>query len=665
MPVHRNFGDRFPASAVLDARVEVSGIVSNWEGALQASLDEVKLGDRELGSATISGFTSLGSEISIVAQTRNQQITATARLPHNLEGPGSLFLRTRNFDLSVLMSESTIAKYNFFSRVDGEVLFTGPAPLTPLTQLASTGSVAGVAAGTHKQNWISYWVAQGRLTSAEIQAKQLTLRLKEAQDFKIANGALEFNDLNLHSLYGSVKIGAKYLFESKKLTGEVRSKIDLALARDLVTRLSDSKGVLTTNLSFAGEGGDLKLRGLVKVQEGLIAVRDYPPPFSNIEADVSFEESRMEIRTLRASKGTGTVDMAGSVDWSLWLDDASRGINLALQVTLNDALFGVPSPYVDSFETVVDGALQIKGSDRPYLISGDIRLKKAATYRDKSCQEMLAEEAKAVSDNLKLGTLPFARLNVSVVSEQGILLQTGCIKTRLSANVKLVGTTQEPLLQGVVDTDNGVVSFIKSNFIIQKIELNFDNTVRLDPRLDIQLISRIEGYSVYVNVDGTLSKRRTNLWVDPPSTPEGVTLTRTDIFRMLSTGQPPNKSGTQSQALFAQVAGYVYGATALDDSLTQAAQRLTGGFIESVRLQPVIENGQTRWKARVSRSIGDRLSLGLDIEQGQQVNNQSLNGTVLLNDNVNLLGGFDRKAEESQQYYEFSGGLRFQFGTAR
>jgi outer membrane usher protein FimD/PapC len=79
----------------------------------------------------------------------------------------------------------------------------------------------------------------------------------------------------------------------------------------------------------------------------------------------------------------------------------------------------------------------------------------------------------------------------------------------------------------------------------------------------------------------------------------------------------------------------------------------------------VIESGQTRWRARVSRSLGERLSLGLDIEQGQFVNNQSINGTVYVNESVNVLGGFDRKSEQNDQYYELSGGLRFQFGSGR
>jgi hypothetical protein len=60
----------------------------------------------------------------------------------------------------------------------------------------------------------------------------------------------------------------------------------------------------------------------------------------------------------------------------------------------------------------------------------------------------------------------------------------------------------------------------------------------------------------------------------------------------------------------------------------------------------------------VSRSLGERLNLGLDLDQG---NNQNLTGSFLLNDSVNLLGGFERRSE-GEAFQEYSGGLRFQFG---
>jgi translocation and assembly module TamB len=389
------------------------------------------------------------------------------------------------------------------------------------------------------------------------------------------------------------------------------------------------------------------------------------PALSDISGKIRFDDNKLEVLTLKGKKGEGDWDLAGSMNWAAWLEDPNLSPALAMRLQARNAQVRIPVPYVESFDTTLNANVELTGDATPYALTGDVQILRAFAYREKTCQELLSEERRTVVEDLTIGSQSILRFDLNFQSEQGIILQTACLRARASANVRLTGNANTPLLTGSVATESGTVSFLKSHFNIQKMDLIFDNPVRLDPRLDIQLVSKIENYNISVSVDGTLSRRRTNLWVDPSSTPDGVSLTRSDIFRMLSSGRAPERAGTGGQAIASQVAAYGTSVLALDDSLTQAANRLTGGFIDTVELQPLIENGQTKWRARVSRSLGERLSLGLDIEQGQAVNNQSLSGTVYLNDSVNLLGGFDRRSEQTEQYYELSGGLRFRFGSNR
>jgi translocation and assembly module TamB len=636
----------------VDARADVLGPWKSWEGSFQLSADALRLGEQELGSVTVSGYSAGAKEINVVAYARYQQISLRLRMPHSLSGPSTLYARTRGLDLGFLLPMATVAKHNLFTQVDGEVLFNGPAPLTPQ-------EVEGAS-------WLSRWEAQGSLTRALFQTRQLRFALEKPSSFRLKDGRLSAPQLRLVAPAGFVEMAGVYDFRSAEVEADVDASVKLGILEDLFGKVGDADGNFVIDVRMEGVVPELSVTGDAKLEGGSIALRDYPPPFTDIEGTFLFGEDSIEIRSLRAKKGTGDVEIAGSVTFTPWMEDASRAPIIAMRMRARDAQVRIPTPYLEFFDTTLDGSLELFGSERPYTLAGNLRVKRAASFRDKTCQDLLAEEAGPRVEELRIGSQAFANLNVQVLSDNGIFIQTACVKTRLSANVKVTGTTDAPLLSGVVDAESsGTVSFLKSNFTIQRAEFVFDNPVRLDPRIDIQLNSRIETYTVFVQVDGTLSRRRTNLWVDPPNTPDGATLGRPDIFRMLSTGQPPNRAGTQGQALVVQAAAYGTSILALDDSLTQAAQRLTGGFVDSVQLQPVIENGQTRWKARVSRSLGERLSLGLDIEQGQAVNNQSLNGTVFINDSVNLLGGFDRKSEQSEQYYELSGGLRFQFGSSR
>jgi hypothetical protein len=652
VPFRVEFGERFPLRGVLDARVDLAGPWKAWEGSLQVAADALRLGEQDLGSVSITGFSADGKDINVVGHARYQQLSLRLRMPHSLQGPSTLYLRTRGLDVGFLLPQSTIAKHNLYTQIDGEVLLQGPAPLT-------RGSDSDAP-------WYRQWQAQGALSRASFQYRQLRFALDAKTDFTLLDARLEVPRMRLTAPSGHVELAGSYDFESAEVDARLGARVRLGVLEDLFGKVGTSEGELVADVRMEGVAPEVSLTGEAGVEGGTVAFRDYPPPFTDIRGSFLFDDDKLEVRSLRARKGEGEVEVAGSVNWAAWLEDASRTPVVAMRIVARDAQVRIPVPFVEAFDTTLDGTLELSGDELPYTLSGDIRVKRAATFRDKTCQDLLAEANTQSAEELRLGSRAAVRLNLQVLSEKGIIIQTACVTTRLSANVKVTGTSEAPVLAGVVDSEgSGQVSFLKSNFSIQRAEFVFDNPVRLDPRLDIQLLSRIDVYNVYVQVDGTLSRRRTNLWVDPPSTPEGVTLTRSDIFRMLSTGQPPNRAGTQGQALVSQVAGYVYGATSLDDSLTQAAQRITGGFVDSVQLQPIIENGQTKWKARVSRSLGERLSLGLDIEQGQAVNNQSLNGTVFINDSVNVLGGFDRRSEQTEQYYELSGGLRFQFGSSR
>ena len=649
-----------PFSGVLETRAQIEGPWSSWQGSLQASANSLIYGEKDLGFLTLSGYSTLGSDFDLRLSTRSDQVQLRALIPHSFQGKSSLYVSAKEFDPSFLVSLEFLKKWNFVSQVSGEFLLEGPAPFSTWSP-----EQAKMFSWESGEEWWRVWKGEGSLNKGNLQLKQVMFDLEKRARFSVGNSLLKLDTLSLKSKSGRILLSGQHDLAESRSQFKVDTDLDLALLEGLTTGISQAGGRLKSSLTLKSSDSGLDTEGEIKVQGGSFSFVSYPPAFTQIEAELLLKNSRVEIRSFSSKKGKGSLDLAGSVDFSETFSSADRGPALALRLTAKEAQFGVPAPYVESFDTLVDANLDLSGKTKPYLLSGDLRILKASTYRDKTCQDLLASERATKAEELGLGTLPFANFNVKILAERSISIQTTCLKSNLSANVNLVGSTKAPLLTGLVEANGGSVSFLKSNFSIVKSEFVFDNPVRLDPRIDLQLLSKIEAYNVYVAVDGTLSKRRTNLWVDPPSTPDGASIGRPDIFRMLATGQPPNRAGTQSQALVSQVAGYFYGATAFDESLSQAAQRLTGGIVESVRLQPVIESGQTRWRARVSRSLGDRLSLGLDIEQGQFVNNQSINGTVYVNESVNVLGGFDRKSEQSDQYYELSGGLRFQFGSGR
>lgn len=636
------------AGGTLTGRLDLNGPWKTWEASLGANFDALSISSQTIGPVSLQAISHNGGDVNAVLTARYQQVQARLRVPHDLKGPSSLYVRTQGFDAGFLMAAEKRTQSNFFSQIDGEVSADGPGPLSE-------------AAGG-LEPWYDVWRVKGTLSKLNLQFKQITFALKQKTPFVIKNGKIDVEELAVITNKGEIKAGGTFNLANSEIAAEVNANISLDILQDFSNRFGPSVGEITTKLAVSGSLPHLGLSGGADIKGTSVVLKDYSPALTSVRGRLLFEDDNLEIQSLHADKGDGQIDVVGSVNWSRMVSDEQAEPTLALHMEAKGAQIRFPVPVLEAFDTALDGTLELSGDSQPYTLGGQVRVLRARAYRDITCQDIFKESPERRERDLKLNAKPFANLNLSLDAEESIVVQTGCLKGKMSAGLRITGNTDNPVVAGTFNVAAATVSFLKSKFEVTKAELMFDNPVRLDPRVEAQLVSKIDNYKVFVSIDGTLSRPHTNVWSDPPSTPEGETLTRPDLFRMLASGQPPARGFRQNtgQALASQVAGYVYGSTAIDESLSQAFSRITGGFIDSVELQPLIENGQTKWKARVSRQLGERLNLGLDIDQG---NNQSLTGTVLLNDSVNLLGGFDRRTNEGTTYNELSGGLRFQFGS--
>jgi hypothetical protein len=303
----------------------------------------------------------------------------------------------------------------------------------------------------------------------------------------------------------------------------------------------------------------------------------------------------------------------------------------------------------------MDGQIELVGRGKPYLVNGDLRISKGRAYKDATCQELLRVGSSSSPEaSIANQAKPFAQLNLGLEADNSFTLQTSCIRGRVSAALKITGSETEPIVAGQIRLDNGQLNLLKTRFEVTRADAIFDNLVRIEPRLDAQMVAKIERYNVFVGAEGPLSRPRLNIWSDPSTGPDGMPLSRPTLIRMISTNRGPGET-TQTavtQALANGVVGF------FDDPLSQAVSRITRGFVDRFELQPILESGQSSWRARVSRDLGEKFNLGLDFEP----NSQSLTGEIFINESVNVLGGFDRRSTQIGTYSELKGGFRFQFG---
>lgn len=634
-----------------NGRVDMTGKWESWQGNVMLNVDGFQVGNQNFGFVNLQGVSDAKNGLNLTVNSKYNQIQLRVRTPADLRGRASIYARINNYDVGTFFTNETRVRLNLLARMSGDLLLEGDAPFT----------------ATQGHSWLETWTFNGTLRRVDLQTHQFAFQLKSPVAVRFDGRKLSLEESHLVATNQDLLAVGSYDIKSDLLDVNLNGKLNLSTFQAFFSRIIAADGDVRVGVRVNGPLKKLRIDGGASVEGQALSFRDFAPPFTNIRGEVVFEKDRLEIRSLSAKKGSGNVDVAGSISWAEVLSGESDYPQFAVRVAFASAQFRLPARVFGTVDSSVSGNVQVTGSTLPYVIAGDLTVEKLVAARDVNCREVIEDLVKRPTLEQQALAQPTATLNLSIIADRSIQVQSECMRAKMSAEFKVTGPTSAYSLTGTAKAENGYIQYQKRKYAIQKWDMVFENPVRIDPRVDVRVMSEVSTYKIYVNATGTVGNLRTDIWSDPATFPSGEPLSRQDILRMMSSGQVPQQrtaSAGGGYVLASSAADYII--TPFDDPLSQTVALLTGGFIDSVQLRPVIEEGgQNKLKARVTKSIGERLNLSIDVDLGpaSASNTQTLRGTFLLNETVNLLGELDKKSNETTSRYQLLGGVRFQFGN--
>lgn len=630
-------------SGKVDLRGSLQGGWKDWELSASARVDELKYAEHSLGSIVATGSSHGGGPLNVIVSGVFDQAQARFVFDHSLRKSSEIYLSLRSLELFKYIPSLTKSTHRLNGVLSAELSMDGPG----LAQLTESG-----------RDFVTLMTGHGLMRQARVQFGSEAFNLAEPMKIRFEDGELSYSPLLMKGELGELRSSGSYLLSESRFLSRVEGNLDAVFLPQLTGMISQSSGNIIFRGNILGDRDGFRFRGESRFENIYLSGRYFSPPLTALNGRVVFQDSKIEIPQMTATKGNGQIDLVGSVDLkpSGGKSEGAPEPSVALRMSIRSAQFRWPQEIFETAESTLDGQVELAGRGRPYLLNGDVRVLKGRAYRDATCQEMLrvGSASASVETELANSSNPLLQLNLSIEADNNITLQTSCIRGRLSSALKITGTDLQPIVAGQIRLDNGQLTLLKTRFEVTRADAFFDNLVQVEPRLEAQMVAKIEKYSVFVGAEGPLSRPRLNLWSDPSVGPDGMALSRQALIRMISTNRGPGET-TQTavtQALANGVVGF------FDDPLSQAVSRITRGFVDRFELQPILESGQSSWRARVSRDLGEKFNLGLDIES----NSQSLTGEIFINDSVNVLGGFDRRSTQIGTYSELKGGFRFQFG---
>lgn len=364
-----------------------------------------------------------------------------------------------------------------------------------------------------------------------------------------------------------------YQTRTGRLSGQARGSINLAILSTLRPDIL-AKGVATIDATLQGLATDPDLNGRLTFTNASLYLRDVVTGLEKVNGQLLFDQNRATIESLTAQAGGGELQLSGFV-----------GFGQVLSYRLQAQATQVRLRYPEGVSTSANANLALTGTTAQSLLAGTITVQRANIGQIDTGQLLIGDSpittAAAPLDNEFLRNLQF---DVRVEAAQNFELATGFTKdVKGEVNLRLRGTPQRPVLLGRIAVTQGEIDFFGSRYTVSRGELNFNNPLRIEPILGLDLETRVRGVIISINLSGPASKFNLSYRSDPP-------LMSNEIMALLTVGRNPNSLSAitqgpvgQTQGMFGNDSSVLVGA-AVSAGINGRLQRFFG--ISRVRLDP-------------------------------------------------------------------------------
>jgi len=383
----------------------------------------------------------------------------------------------------------------------------------------------------------------------------------------------------------------------------LRGNIDLAILQ-LINADLVAKGVANLQVSIRGNLQDPNVNGRLQLTKASLYYADLPYEVDNADGSIAFDRNRATIDRLTAEIGGGTINFTGSLDFGRALDSGT-----ALVYRLQADVRQVRIPLPQDLRATFDASLRLTGASDASTLSGSVTLNRASFNPRSDLGALLAQ----FSTPTPVPTAPNEylrgmRLDVRIESASNFLVETSLTRdVEAEADLRLRGTAVRPVLQGTISINQGEVQVFGNRYTINRGDIRFLNPVKIEPRIDMDLETKLRGITVNVTLAGSPNNLTINWGSDPP-------LQQSEIIALLATGRDPLLATSQSAPgvsaggpnTFAAAGTGLVG-QALNAQLSSRFQRFFGAT--RVKIDPTLTGvdnlpqARLTWEQQVSKDI--------------------------------------------------------------
>jgi len=368
--------------------------------------------------------------------------------------------------------------------------------------------------------------------------------------------------------------------------------VDLALVHDF-NRDFTSAGSVSVDVTARGPLDSPQINGRTEFQKASFSIEGVPNGISNANGVLVFVDdkangTRATIQSFSGETGGGKIELTGFAGYNSG-QTIFRVHASATEVRIR---------YPEGVSTVVNGGLNLTGTDDRSNLEGTITIVRTGFNPQSDFSSLLGRSAQPVeTPAARTGLLGGLNFDIQINTAPDVQFQSELTQdVQMEANLRLRGTFSNPAVLGRITFSQGRVIFFGTKYTITQGSVQFFNPVRIDPILDIDLETRINGIDVTLTVSGPFTKLNLTPRSDPP-------LQLNEIIALLATGRSPTSDPTRlaqestSPQSWQQMGASALLGQALTSPVSGRLQRFFG--VSQLRIDPSLPGVENNPQARL------------------------------------------------------------------
>jgi hypothetical protein len=276
-----------------------------------------------------------------------------------------------------------------------------------------------------------------------------------------------------------------------------------------------SRGTADLKAQLAGTFTKPVFSGSATLNDGRLRHFSLPHSLESINGRVSFDASGIRVDEVTGRLGGGNVTLGGRI-----------GLNGFALGDLSLTAIGerMTVRYPEGFRAIIDADLGLQGTMNALVLNGTVVVQDGVWSKRIETSPDLFNLAGASSTALgssAAAATPPVRFDVAIVAASSLRIQNNVANMVASADLRLQGTYERPLLFGRAEIERGDVLFEGNRFIVTPGgSIDFFNPSRIEPFFDIEAETRVrrpgQPYRLTIGLSGTTSRFSYALNSDPP-----------------------------------------------------------------------------------------------------------------------------------------------------